>query len=77
MSGGPTHVDLFDWKPRLRQMHGEVVPSSYVGDKVFSTMTGKASGKVMLALIEPFAQHGQSGAWVSEFLPYIAKIFVL
>jgi len=74
MSGGPTHVDLFDWKPRLQQMHGEVVPSEYVGDKVFSTMTGKANGKVMLAPVEPFAQHGQSGAWVSEFLPHTAKI---
>lgn len=74
MSGGPTHVDLFDWKPRLRQMHGEVVPDAYVGDKVFSTMTGEANGKVMLAPIEPFAQHGQSGAWVSEFLPHTAGI---
>ena len=74
MSGGPTHVDLFDWKPRLQQMHGEVVPDAYVGDKVFSTMTGAANGKVMLAPIEPFAQHGQSGAWVSEFLPHTAGI---
>lgn len=74
MSGGPTHVDLFDWKPRLQQMHGEVVPSEYVGDKVFSTMTGEANGKVMLAPIEPFAQYGQSGAWVSELLPHTAKI---
>ncbi len=74
MSGGPTHVDLFDWKPRLHQMHGEVVPEAYVGDKVFSTMTGEANGKVMLAPIEPFAQHGQSGAWVSEFLPHTAGI---
>ncbi|RXK56390.1 DUF1501 domain-containing protein [Oleiharenicola lentus] len=74
MSGGPTHVDLFDWKPRLQQMHGEVVPPSYVGDKIFSTMTGEANGKVMLAPIEPFRQHGQSGAWVSNFLPHTAKI---
>ena len=74
MSGGPTHVDLFDWKPKLQQMHGEVVPPAYVGDKVFSTMTGDAKGKVMLAPIEPFAQHGQSGAWVSEFLPHTAGI---
>jgi len=74
MSGGPTHVDLFDWKPRLQQMHGEVVPDAYVGDKVFSTMTGEANGKVMLAPIEPFAQHGQSGSWVSEFLPHTAGI---
>ena len=74
MSGGPTHVDLFDWKPRLQQMHGEVVPREYVGDKVFSTMSGDAKSKVMLAPVEPFAQHGQSGAWVSEFLPHTAKI---
>ncbi|OAI53318.1 sulfatase, partial [Planctomycetaceae bacterium SCGC AG-212-F19] len=40
----------------------------------FSTMTGSATGKLMLAPVEPFAQHGRSGAWVSEFLPHTAKI---
>lgn len=73
-NGGPTHVDLFDWKPNLKKMHNQPVPKSYIGQRRFSTMTGKADGKVMLAPVEPFSQHGNSGAWVSDFMPYTAKI---
>ena len=73
-NGAPTHVDLFDWKPKLKQMHNTPVPESYIGDRRFSTMTGKANGKLLLAPVEPFAQHGDSGAWVSEFMPHTSKI---
>lgn len=73
-NGGPTHVDLFDYKPKLKEMHGQPVPPDYIGEKRFSTMTGNANGKLMLAPVEPFAQHGKSGAWVSSFLPHTAGI---
>lgn len=73
-NGAPTHVELFDWKPALKEMHGKPVPNDYVQGRRFSTMTGNPSGKVMLAPVEPFSQRGESGAWVSEFLPHTAKI---
>ncbi len=73
-NGAPTHVDTFDWKPRLQTMHGQTVPEEYIGGKRFSTMTGNAQGKLLLAPIEPFAQHGLSGAWVSKLLPYTAEV---
>jgi hypothetical protein len=73
-NGGPTHVDLFDYKPKLIEMHGQPLPQEYIGEKRFSTMTGNTNGKVMLAPVEPFRQRGQSGAWVSDFLPYTAGI---
>ena len=73
-NGGPTHVDLFDFKPKLIEMHGQPLPQEYIGEKRFSTMTGNTAGKVMLAPVEPFRQRGQSGAWVSDFLPYTAGI---
>jgi hypothetical protein len=73
-NGAPTHVDLFDWKPQLKEMHGKPVPEEYVKGRRFSTMTGNPSGKVMLAPVEPFSQRGESGAWVSEFLPHTAKV---
>ena len=73
-NGAPTHVDLFDYKPRLVRDHGKPLPDSYIGGKRFSTMTGKADGKLLLAPVEPFQQRGQSGAWVSNFLPHIAGI---
>jgi hypothetical protein len=73
-NGGPTHVELFDYKPRLKEMHGQPVPESYFAGKRFSTMTGSPQGKLMLAPVEPFAQHGRSGAWVSQFLPHTASV---
>ena len=73
-NGGPTHVDLFDYKPRLQQLHGQPVPPEYLGGKRFSTMTGDPSGKLMLQAVEPFRQHGESGAWVSNFMPHTARI---
>lgn len=73
-NGAPTHVDLFDYKPRIMDMHGKPVPKEYFGNKRFSTMTGNPAGKLMLAPVEPFKQHGQSGAWVSNFMPHIAEI---
>lgn len=73
-NGGPTHVDLFDYKPKLAELHGQPVPDSFIGGKRFSTMTGNASGKLVLNNVEPFHRCGESGATVSEFLPYTAKI---
>ncbi|MBL9172700.1 MAG: DUF1501 domain-containing protein [Verrucomicrobiales bacterium] len=73
-NGAPTHVDLFDYKPRLRELHGKPVPVEYVAGKRFSTMTGMGDGKLLLAPVEPFHQRGDSGAWVSEFLPYTAAM---
>ncbi len=73
-NGAPSHADLFDWKPELARMHGQPVPESYVAGKRFSTMTGQADGKLMLAPIEPFHQRGNSGAWVSDMLPFTAGI---
>ncbi len=73
-NGAPTHVELFDYKPKLGQLHGKPLPDSYAAGKRFSTMTGDPKGKLILAPVEPFRQHGQSGAWVSSFLPYTAAI---
>lgn len=73
-NGAPTHVDLFDYKPKLQELHGKPVPDEYLAGKRFSTMTGSPKGKLILNSIEPFAQHGQSGAWVSKFLPHTAAI---
>ncbi len=74
MNGAPTHVDLFDYKPKLKELHGKPVPQEYVGGKRFSTMTGNPKGKLMLSPVEPFHRRGQSGAWVSDFMPHTAGV---
>ncbi len=73
-NGGPTHVDTFDYKPQLKTLHGQPIPAGFVDGKRFSTMTGNASGKLMLAPVEPFRQHGESGATVSALMPHTARI---
>ena len=73
-NGAPSHVDLFDYKPMLRKMHGTQIPDEIVGGKRFSTMTGGQTARPCLAEITKFKQHGKSGAWVSDFLPRTAEI---
>ena len=68
-NGAPTHVDLFDYKPKLKELHGRAVPDEYVAGKRFSTMTGKADGKLLLAPIEPFHQRGSERSLGQRIAP--------
>src|SRR5947207_90546 len=73
-NGAPSHVDLFDYKPKLREWHGKEIPAEIRMGARLSTMTSGQKAKPVLSEITKFAQHGKSGAWVSDFLPEIAKI---
>lgn len=73
-NGAPSHVDLFDYKPTLRKWHGKQIPDELTEGKRFSTMTGEQAERPVIGEISNFAQHGQSGAWVSDFMPETAKI---
>jgi hypothetical protein len=74
MSGGPSHIDLFDYKPKLRDYHGRELPASVrMGQRV----TGMTAGQGSFPCVAPmfrFRQHGRSGSWLSELLPYTASI---
>jgi len=72
-SGAPSHVDLFDYKPILSERRGEEIPESIHQSQKLSTMTANA-GKPCLGAIAPFQQHGESGRWVSDYLPHTAEI---
>src|SRR5207245_10674547 len=65
MSGGPSHVDLFDPKPQLTKDHGKPLP--FEMPKLVRTKTGN-----LLSSPWKFAKHGQSGQEISELLPHIA-----
>ena len=73
-NGAPAHVELFDYKPKLKEWHGRQIPDEIVGGRRFSTMTGNQTARPVLSNITNFAQHGQSGAWVSDFMPHTAEI---
>jgi len=68
MSGGPSHVDLFDPKPELVRLAGQPIPESF---GVFKTRRNVAKNK-LLPPLRPFRRHGQSGIEVSELLPHMA-----
>ncbi len=72
-SGGPSHLDLFDHKPVLREQHGRDMPPSVLGTQRVSLMT-RGGGRRACASPFSFAQHGASRAWVSELLPHTAGI---
>ena len=73
-NGAPSHIDLFDYKPKLREWQGRQIPDELTGGKRFSTMTSGQTERPVLPEISNFAQHGESGAWISDFLPHIAEI---
>src|SRR5829696_5813027 len=69
MSGGPSHVDLFDPKPDLIKLAGQPIPESFGH---FKTRRAVAKNK-LLAPCREFKPRGQSGIEISDFLPNIAK----
>jgi len=73
-SGGPSQLDLFDYKPLLNERNGEELPDSV---RRGQRLTGMSSNQATLPLagsVFPFSQHGESGAWVSDLLPHTAKV---
>ena len=69
MEGGPSHLDLFDPKPALEKLAGQPMPESF--GKVITAM-GTANNSLMPSK-RTFKQHGESGIWVSDWLPHIAQ----
>lgn len=72
--GAVSQVDTFEYKPMLDKMNGEELPPSVRGNGRLSTMSAAQVSFPLVKPMRPFAQHGQSGAWVSELFPYTAKI---
>ncbi len=68
MEGGPSHLDLFDPKPLLKQLAGKPLPKSF--ERVITAM-GEMESPV-LADKRKWKQHGESGIWVSDWLPHLA-----
>ena len=73
-SGGPSHIDMFDYKPEMRKFHGTELPESIRNGQ---RITGMTSGQKSFPCVAPmfkFKRHGAHGTWVSELLPNIAGI---
>ena len=71
MAGGPSQLELFDFKPKLQEMDGQVIPESYVKNKRFAFLKKDAK---LLGTRRKFSRHGESGQEISELLPNLAGI---
>ena len=74
MSGGPSQLETFDYKPLLNQRNGEPLPDSVRKGQRLTGMSGNQAILPMAGSIYKFAQQGKSGAFVSELLPHTAKV---
>jgi hypothetical protein len=75
MVGGPSQVDLFDYKPVLQQLDGKPVPES-IKKAVLATKHANVfhgCKEELMASPYKFTQHGQSGMWVSQLCPRVAE----
>ena len=70
LAGSPSQLELFDYKPALKKFDGKECPKEYLEGKRFAFIKGVPK---MLAPMFSFAQHGQSGQWMSELLPGLSK----
>ena len=73
-SGGPSQFELFDYKPVVNQMHGQELPESVRRGQRLTGMTGFQNSLPLARSHFGFSQRGESGAWVSELMPYTAQI---
>src|SRR5262249_33210941 len=72
MSGGPSHLETFDYKPKLAELDGKPMPEPFTKGQPIAQLQGqrlKVQGR-----LTKFKQYGKAGQWVSDFLPYHAKL---
>jgi hypothetical protein len=75
MAGGPSQLELFDYKPKLIALHGKPIPEEFIKGKRFAFMdTFAKKTPTLLGTRRQFARHGAAGTYVSECLPHIAGI---
>ena len=75
MHGGPSQADIFDYKPTLAGKMGMQLPDSIRQGQRLTGMTAKQKGGLPVApSVFDFAQHGKSGAWVSEIMPHFSEV---
>ena len=73
-SGAPSQIDLFDYKPQLKKEHGKELPDSIRNGQRITGMTSGQSAFPVASSLFKFSQHGQSGTWLSELVPFHGQI---
>src|SRR5262245_22989415 len=73
-SGAPSQIDLFDPKPKLADLRGTELPDSIRQGQRLTGMTSRQTSFPVAPSKFRFAQHGNSGAWLSDLLPHTAGV---
>jgi hypothetical protein len=73
-NGAPSQLDLFDYKPLLNKMQGEDLPDSIRNGQRLTGMTADQKKFPLAGTIFQFGQYGQARAWISELMPFTAKV---
>lgn len=74
MVGGPPQMDLYDYKPEMQNWYDKDLPESIRNGQRLTTMTSGQARFPIAPSVYKFQQHGQSGMWVSELMPYMSKM---
>ena len=75
MAGGPSHIDMFDYKPAMRELHGTELPDSIRNGQRITGMTSRQSSFPCVAPMFNFERVGDRGTWMNtDLLPYTAGI---
>jgi hypothetical protein len=74
MAGGPSHIDTFDYHPKINEYDGIELPKSIRGDQRITTMTSGQSSFPVVAPKFKFQRYGQHGTWVSEVFQHIGGV---
>jgi hypothetical protein len=72
MAGGPSHLESFDYKPKLAEMHGKPMPETYTANQPIAQLQGQKL--VCQQPMIPFQKHGDSGIEISDVFPHIGKV---
>ena len=73
-AGGPSHLDLLDYKPQLKGRFDQEIPPSVFGGQRVTGMVAQQDRFPVVPTMYDFHQHGQSGMWLSDLLPHTAKV---
>jgi Protein of unknown function (DUF1501) len=72
MAGGPSHLESFDYKPKLAELDGQPMPESFTKGQPIAQLQGQEL-RVQGPLVG-FGQYGRNGQWISDFMPWHRKI---
>ncbi len=70
-AGGPSHLELFDLKPKLQELSGQMIPQSYVENKRFAFIKKDAK---LLGTARKFRKYGECGMELSELIPHVGSL---